>query len=213
MRCASRARDALQVQRRTGEHFEAALQHAAGGVDAGLVLVEALRRRIAAHADVHAVRTAAAIGEIQQHQVDVAAAAAGGAEAERHLVHRRQAIDVAHRQPLGNRGRGAPPQRRERRLDARGASRRASTTRECSARPQRPPRSPARRAAAPRRAPSAGRRADAPPAAATHRTAPPRTRPLTRPGAARRHRRAPPRATRAPPMAMATGTTSTARGE
>ena len=34
--------DALQVQRRSGEHFQPALEHAAGGVNAGLVLIEAL---------------------------------------------------------------------------------------------------------------------------------------------------------------------------
>src|SRR5580704_13165122 len=45
------AGQALQVQRRPGEHFEAALENAAGRVDAGLVLIEALRGRIAAHAD------------------------------------------------------------------------------------------------------------------------------------------------------------------
>src|SRR3984885_1388386 len=88
-------------------------------MDARLVLVEALRRRIAAHADIHPVRSAAALGEIQQHQVDVATAAAGGVEGEPPFVDRWQALDVAHGEPLGNRRRRAAPQRLERRLDAR----------------------------------------------------------------------------------------------
>ena len=66
--------DVLKVQRRTRQHFDAALQHAAGGADAGLVLIEALRGRISTHADVHAVVVAATIGIVQQDQIDVRAA-------------------------------------------------------------------------------------------------------------------------------------------
>ena len=43
--------DPLQVQDRAGQHLESTPEHAARRADAGLVLVEALRRRIAADAD------------------------------------------------------------------------------------------------------------------------------------------------------------------
>src|SRR2546421_9356316 len=68
--------DVLQVQRRARQYLDAALEHAAGGADPGLVLIEALRRRISAHADVHAVVIAAPIGEVQQDEIDVRTAAA-----------------------------------------------------------------------------------------------------------------------------------------
>ena len=68
--------DVLKVKRRTGQHFDAALQHTARGADTGLVLIEALRGRISAHADVHAVVIAAPIGIVQQDEIEVRAAAA-----------------------------------------------------------------------------------------------------------------------------------------
>src|SRR5271170_1170115 len=51
-----RTADVLQVQRRTGEHLEPALEHAAGGMDAGLVLIEALGGGVGTHAHVEAER-------------------------------------------------------------------------------------------------------------------------------------------------------------
>ena len=38
--------DVLKVERRTGQHFDAALQHTARGADTGLVLIEAVLRRV-----------------------------------------------------------------------------------------------------------------------------------------------------------------------
>ena len=71
--------------------FEAPLEHAAGGTDARLVLIEALRGAVAAHAHVHAERAAPAVRAIEQDQIEVAAAGARGLEAERDLVGDRAA--------------------------------------------------------------------------------------------------------------------------
>src|SRR5262249_23067338 len=98
--------NALQMQRRPGQHLDPAAKHAAGGADAGLVLIEALPGSVVSHADVHAVGAAVAIGEIEQHQVEVVAPTARGTESECHLIQCRQPLDVAHRQPLGNPGGG-----------------------------------------------------------------------------------------------------------
>jgi hypothetical protein len=66
----------LQVKRRTGQNFDAALQHTPGAADVGLVLIEASRGRVSAHADVDAVVIAAPIRIIQQDEIDVRPAAA-----------------------------------------------------------------------------------------------------------------------------------------
>src|SRR6478736_5353326 len=58
--------DVLQVKRRTRQHFDAALQHTAGGADSSLVLIETLRGRISTHADIHAVVIAAPVGIVEQ---------------------------------------------------------------------------------------------------------------------------------------------------
>jgi beta-lactamase superfamily II metal-dependent hydrolase len=95
--------DELQVQRRTRQHFDAALQHAAGGSDAGLVLVETLRGRVATHAHIHAMVVAAPVGVVEQYQVDVRAPGRVRGEACRDVVRGGQPADVAHREPLGDR--------------------------------------------------------------------------------------------------------------
>src|SRR6185295_18592484 len=64
------ALDMLEMQRRPHQDFDAALQHAAGGTDAGLVLIKALRGRISAHADVHAVVITAPIGVVEQDEIE-----------------------------------------------------------------------------------------------------------------------------------------------
>src|SRR4029077_9772179 len=46
-----RPRDALQMEHRTGEHLDAAPEHAAGSADSCLVLIETLRRTVLTHAD------------------------------------------------------------------------------------------------------------------------------------------------------------------
>src|SRR5690348_13429318 len=78
-----RACDTLQMQDRPGEHLETAPQHTAGGANARLVLIEALRRGVVTHPDIDAVRTAVAIGEVEQHHIEVVATAARRAEVQR----------------------------------------------------------------------------------------------------------------------------------
>src|SRR5256885_6970797 len=105
------------MQGRPAQHLEPTPKNAAGGANAGLVLVEALRRAVVTHADVQAVGPAAAVPVVEQHEIDVGTAGSRAAEAERHFVGRGEPLYVAHRQPLGNGRGGARPQRRERRLD------------------------------------------------------------------------------------------------
>src|SRR6478736_3533973 len=64
-----------QMHHRSGKHLETSLEHAAGSPDPGLVLIETLRRGIAAHADINAMVIATPVREIQQDEVDVRAAA------------------------------------------------------------------------------------------------------------------------------------------
>src|SRR5271156_5598239 len=64
-----RAFDVLQMQSRSGQHLDASLQDAAGGTDAGFMLIETLRRTVLAHAHVHAVRPTILV--VEKHQVDV----------------------------------------------------------------------------------------------------------------------------------------------
>src|SRR6202789_3431555 len=53
-----RTPDVLQMQSRSGQHFDASLQDAARSADAGFMLIETLRRTVLAHTHVHAVRPA-----------------------------------------------------------------------------------------------------------------------------------------------------------
>ena len=80
------ARYTLQVQRWTGEDLESALEHAAGGTDAGLVLIESLRRRVVAHAHVHPIRTALPVAVIEEHEVEVRFTFARSNETGRDLI-------------------------------------------------------------------------------------------------------------------------------
>src|SRR5207237_568244 len=61
------AGDTLQMQGRPAQHLEPTPKNAAGGANAGLVLVEALRRAVVTHADVQAVGPAAAVPVVEQH--------------------------------------------------------------------------------------------------------------------------------------------------
>src|ERR1700751_594793 len=103
--------DVLQMECRAGQYFDAPPKHAAGSTDAGFVLIETLRRRVATHADVYAMRTATPVCKIEQHEVAVGAPGPCSADSKRPLVERPQPLHVVHRQPLGDRSRGAVPQR------------------------------------------------------------------------------------------------------
>src|SRR5205823_2433935 len=70
------AGDTLQMQGRPAQHLEPALKNAAGRANAGLVLIEALRRGVVTHADVQAVRPASAVPVVEQHEIEVAATGA-----------------------------------------------------------------------------------------------------------------------------------------
>jgi len=91
------AGDALQMQHRPREHLQTAPEHTAGRANSRLVLIEALRRGVATNTDINAVRAAVAIGEIEQHQIEVVAAAARCALVQRQFIKRRQRLEVAHR--------------------------------------------------------------------------------------------------------------------
>ena len=72
--CGHGSGDELQMQSRAREDLEAALQYAPGGTDSGLVLIETLRGRIMAHADIDPMRAVATIRVVEQDKVDVRAA-------------------------------------------------------------------------------------------------------------------------------------------
>src|ERR1700759_5736568 len=57
--------EVLQVQRRPRQNLEAPLQHAAGGTEARLVLIEAIRGTVVAHSHIDAMRVGAAVTVIQ----------------------------------------------------------------------------------------------------------------------------------------------------
>src|ERR1700677_154714 len=76
------ALDVLQMQSRSGEHFDAALQNAARGADARLVLIEALRRTVLAHTHIHAIRPITVL-IVEKHQVDVRSSLIDGAKLQR----------------------------------------------------------------------------------------------------------------------------------
>src|SRR6185312_9759099 len=111
--------DALQMQRRTGKHFESTFEHTAGGADARLVLIESLGGRVFAHPYVDAVGAAAAIAVVEQHQIDVRSSLAPRLESAGDFVRDRQPLDVPHRQPLGYRASRGLPQALELRVDVR----------------------------------------------------------------------------------------------
>src|SRR5277367_969155 len=60
--------DVLKMKSGSGQHFDASLQYASRRPDAGLVLIESLRRAVLAHPHVHAVGLVP-IAEIEQNQV------------------------------------------------------------------------------------------------------------------------------------------------
>src|ERR1700716_1087694 len=105
------------MQGRPAQHLEAAPENAAGGGNAARVLIGSLRGGAVSHADVQAVGPPVAVLVVEQHQIDVGAAGAPGAECERYFVDAGEPLDIAHRQPVGNGGCGARPQRGEGRLD------------------------------------------------------------------------------------------------
>src|ERR1700728_1699344 len=92
------------MQRRAREDLEASLQYASGSTDSGLVLIEALRGGIMAHADIDPMRAVATVRVIQQDQVDVRAAFTLRLEAGGDLIGYRQPIHVTHGQPFRDGG-------------------------------------------------------------------------------------------------------------
>src|SRR5450631_8620 len=104
------ALDVLQMQRRPGQYLKSTPQHAAGGPNTRLVLVEALVRAIAAHSHIDAMRLITAIAVIEQHQVDIDATAAARLEARGDFIDKRQPFYVTHGKPMRNRARRSLPQ-------------------------------------------------------------------------------------------------------
>ncbi len=108
------------MQHRSGQQLESTPQHAAGCADTGFVLIEPGGDRVTRLADIDAVVIGPAVAVVEQHQVDVGAPAPPGLEARTDFVGEREPFDVAHREPGGNRSRGALPQALERGLDVHG---------------------------------------------------------------------------------------------
>src|SRR5688572_21312996 len=105
------------MKSRAGEDLEPAKPDGACGSNAGLVLVESVRGRVFAHADIHAVRLVATVGVVEQHEIDIALAALRQLELSGRVVRQREPFDVTGRQPIGNRRGGTLPKSVERPLD------------------------------------------------------------------------------------------------
>ena len=113
-------RDMLQMQHRADQQFLTALQDAARRAYASLVLVEALRGRVSAHAHIDALQVGAAIAIVEPHEINVLPSPLCGLKRCGDLVDEGQPRHVVHRQPFGDRSRRMPPQLGERRFNAAG---------------------------------------------------------------------------------------------
>jgi nuclear transport factor 2 (NTF2) superfamily protein len=111
------ARNPLQMQCRSGENLEPALEHAARGANACFVLVESLRRRVMAHAHIYAEGSAAPIAVVEQYEINVRSPLAPGAKAAGNFIDHRQPLNMSHRQPFRDRIRGALPETIESQID------------------------------------------------------------------------------------------------
>src|SRR5262245_29703757 len=92
--------DVLQMQGWTREHFQASAQDTTRGTYTCLVLVIAFCGRVTTHADIDTVRLVAAVGVVEQDEINVRATALACLEFTRCLVGERQPLDVPRRQPF-----------------------------------------------------------------------------------------------------------------